>query len=209
MIGTLIIDDHDVVREGIRAILLENGNFEIKDTAGSAEEAMQLIYANTYELIILDLSLPGMSGLEFIKDIKNQQQKARVLVVSMHSEEEFAMRALKSGAHGYVHKRQVSEDLVKAIDTVMQDKYYVADHLTNQLISTLKGDSDVDPHNLLSDREYEIMLMLSRGNEVKEIANQLHLSEKTVGAHRRNILSKMGLKNVVELAVYSVKKNLI
>jgi len=209
MIGTLIIDDHDVVREGIRAILLENGNFEIKDTAGSAEEAMQLIYANTYELIILDLSLPGMSGLEFIKDIKNQQQKARVLVVSMHSEEEFAMRALKSGAHGYVHKRQVSEDLVKAINTIMQDKYYVADHLTNQLINTLKGDSDVEPHNLLSDREYEIMLMLAQGNEVKEIANKLHLSEKTVGAHRRNILSKMGLKNVVELAVYSVKKSLI
>lgn len=209
MIRTLIVDDHDVVREGIRAILQDSGKFEIKDTADSAEQAMQLVHSNTYELIILDLSLPGMSGLEILKDIKRELPDVRILVVSMYPEEEFAIRVLKSGAQGYVHKRQVSEKLLDAVDRIMDNKYYVANHLTDQLINTIKGDSEEQVHQQLTDREYELMLMLAEGKEVKEIAHKLHLSEKTVGAHRRNILRKMGMKNVVELAIYAVKQDLI
>lgn len=209
MIEALIVDDHDVVREGIRAILEESGRVDIKNEASSAEQAMELVRDNTYDLILLDLVLPGMSGLEILQDIKREQPDVPVLVVSMYPEEEFAVRVLKSGASGYLHKRRVSEKLMEAIDTVMSGKYYVAKHLTDQLINSLRGNTQEHTHQQLTDREYEIMLMLASGLEVKEIAMKLYLSEKTVGAHRRNILKKMNLKNVVELAIYAVKHDLI
>lgn len=205
----LIVDDHAIVRAGIRSILESMDKIKEVDEVKDASEALSKIRSNSYDFILLDLSLPGLGGLDIIKDIKQEQPKTPILVLSMYPEEQFAIRALKSGASGYLNKQAAAEKLPEAIKTVMSGEYFVSPLIANELVRTLQGDSEKQPHELLTDREFEVMLLLASGLETNEIAKKLYLSDKTISAHRIRILKKMGMKNSVELAIYAVKNKLI
>lgn len=209
MIEILIVDDHAVVREGMKKILNDDDFIKVKDEASDAPATMELVWNNSYDVIILDISLPGISGLELIGQIRKEHPKTPILILSMYPEEQFATRVLKAGANGYLNKESAPENLVTAVRKVYEGGYYVSSSLAEQLVHVLQGDPDKVPHEKLTDREYEVFMRIVNGKELKEIANELHISVKTVSTFRTRLLQKMGLKNNVELTHYAVKHNLV
>lgn len=209
MIEILIVDDHAVVREGMKKILTNDDFIKVTGEAGDAPATMELVWNNSYDVIVLDISLPGISGLELIGQIKQEHPQTPILILSMYPEEQFATRVLKAGAKGYLNKESAPESLVKAVKKVYEGGYYVSPALAEQLVHTLHGDPDKLPHELLTDREYEVFMRIVGGKELKEIASELNISVKTVSTFRTRLLHKMNLKNNVELVHYAVENNLI
>jgi two-component system, NarL family, invasion response regulator UvrY len=209
MIKILIADDHAVVREGLKQILSESSHLVVADEASDGYEVMDKLNKHAYDLIILDIALPGKSGLEILKDIKSQKAKLPVLVLSMYPEEQYAVRVLKAGASGYLTKESAPNELVNAIKQIAQGRKYISPTLAEKLVGELELDTEKPLHETLSDREYEVMIMIASGKRIKEIAYDLTLSEKTVSTYRIRILEKMGMKSNADLTRYAISNKLM
>lgn len=209
MIRVLIADDHPIVREGVKKILTGDPDVTVMGEAGSGGEALEAVRREPFDVVLLDISMPGMSGMDALKHIKAEQPGLPVLIYSVHPEEQYAVRALRAGASGYLTKDSVPDELLQAVRTAFSGKKYVSQSLAQILASELDAATDRHPHESLSDREYQVLLMIARGKTVSEIAEAIHLSVKTVSTYRARILEKMRMKNNSELTYYTIQNKLI
>ena len=209
MISILIADDHAIFREGLRQILEDVPDMAVAGEASSGQEVLEKVSKNDYDLLLLDIAMPGLSGLETLKLLKNQKPKLRVLVLSMYPEDQYAVRAIKAGAYGYITKASASEELIGAIRKISGGGRYISASIAEKLLFNLEPEHDRPLHERLSDREYQILCLIARGRTVGEIAEELCLSVKTVSTHRTHILEKMRLKTNAELTNYALKFGLV
>jgi two-component system invasion response regulator UvrY len=209
MIRVLIADDHALFREGLRQLLDDYPGIVVADEASSGQEVLKKISKDDYDILLLDIAMPGMSGLDVLKQLKHLKPKLRVLVLSMYPEEQYAVRAIKAGAVGYLTKRSASGELITAIRKVSSGGTYISASITDKLILDFAPDGERPLHEKLSDREYQIFCMLARGRTVGKIAQELFLSVKTVSTHRVHILEKMKMASNAELTHYAIINNLI
>lgn len=205
----LIADDHAVVRKGLMKILTESDAGISVDEAGDGQEALTRVLRERYELVLLDISMPGRGGLEVLKEIRSHRPHLPVLVISMHPEEEYAVRALRAGASGYAIKDTAAKELAGAIRKVLGGGRYVSASLAENLARDLGSKNDRLPHETLSDREYQVLRMIASGKKVSEIAGELSLSVKTISTYRSRILEKMQAKNNAELTRYAFQNRLV
>jgi DNA-binding NarL/FixJ family response regulator len=206
MIRVLLADDHTLVREGLKQLLAAAEGVEVVGEAADGDQALAMVRANDYDLAVLDLSMPGLSGVDLVKRVKQEKPKLKVLVLSMHGERQYAARALKAGASGYLTKDSAAAQLVAAIRKIAAGGVQISEAAAAQLIAG--GSTDAEPHATLSDREFEVFRMLVAGQGLTEIAGQLHLSVKTVSTHKTRILQKMGMDSTAELVRYAVERKL-
>lgn len=205
----LIADDHFAIRRGVRHILeTKFPNLEFGEAVNSAEALHKLKHA-TWDILILDIEVPGRSGFEVLKQIKLERIKTPVLVFSFHKEDQIAIRALKSGAAGYLSKDAADKELVDAIEQILAGKKYISVPVAQQLASQLDSPVDMDPHDALSDREYQTLLLIASGRTVSEISAELSLSISTISTYRARILEKMSMKTNAELTSYAIRRNLV
>lgn len=205
----LISDDHSIVRAGLKQLLKAiDPQFHI-DEAPDGNDALAKIVKNNYDFIILDISMPGLSGLDILKALKERNIQTQTLVLSMHLEEQYALRAFNLGASGYLNKGSIYHNLEIAVKTILAGKRYISPEFAESLLFEKNTDNQKLPHERLSPREFQIMCMLAGGKSVKEVANNLCISDKTVSTHRMRLLDKMNFKKNAELTKYSIKNNLI
>jgi DNA-binding NarL/FixJ family response regulator len=209
MFKILIADDHALFREGLKQILHENIDDMLSDEASNGYEVIDKISETDYDILLLDIAMPGLSGLDVLKQLRIKRPKLQVLVLSMYPEGQYAVRAIRAGAAGYLTKRSASDELIEAIKKVSQGGTYVTAEIADKLMLDLKPDSNKPPHELLSDREFQIFCMIASGKTVGTIADELNLSVKTVSTHRVHILEKMKMKNNAELTNYAIKFQII
>ena len=209
MIKILIADDHPIVRQGLKQILHEAPNMVVADEASNGQEVLEKVWKNNYDVVLLDISMPGISGLDILKQLKSHKPELSVLVLTVHPEEQYAVRVLRAGASGYLTKESAPDELIKAIRKVSLGRKYVSSSLAEKLAFDLEIDSEKPLHETLSDREYEVMCMIASGKTVKEIAEELFLSIKTISTYRSRILEKMKMKSNAELIHYAIKNRLV
>jgi DNA-binding NarL/FixJ family response regulator len=209
MITILIADDHPMVREGLKKTLSEEPDIRILGEARNAQETRALVAEHDADVLVLDISMPGTSGLSLLQDVLRLKKDLRVLILSMHPEERFAIRALKEGAAGYLTKESAPEELAQAIRKITTGRRYISPTLAEKLVEELQSDNAALPHELLSEREYEIFLMIAGGKTVSAIAEELSLSVATVSTHRRRILEKMGLSTNADIVQYAYANKLM
>jgi two-component system, NarL family, invasion response regulator UvrY len=205
----LIVDDHDIVRDGVKKIFDQMPDKLSLGEASNAGEALRLIREQDWDMMVLDISMEGRSGLDILKEAKQLRPKLAVLVFSMHAEEQYALRAFKAGASGYITKVSPRQELAEAINRVLKGGRYVNPALAEKLIFDFSRESAKDPHEILSDREYQVMCLLASGKTVTEIAGCLALSDKTISTYRARVLEKMRLKTNAELTYYAMQNRLI
>jgi two-component system invasion response regulator UvrY len=205
----LIADDHPIVREGFKQVLSETADMVVADEASNGQEVLNLVRKNKYDVVLLDISMPGRSGLEILKELKNEYPKLPILIVSIYPEEQYAVRAFRAGASGYLTKASAPNELIAAIRKVSQGGRYITSLLAEKLTYYLDIDAQMAPHETLSDREYQVMLLIASGKTVTEIATELCLSVKTISTYRTHILQKMKLKNNAEITLYAVHNKLV
>jgi two-component system invasion response regulator UvrY len=205
----LIADDHTVVREGLKEILKRTDEVALLDEAVNGSEALAKMGKYHYDLVILDISMPDKSGLDILQTMKDKNINTRILILSVHPMEQYAIRALKLGASGYLCKSSVYEELATAINTISNGGRYISPALAEKIIFNEKNGLDKSPHEKLSEREFQVMCLLAKGKSVKEIAAELFISDKTVSTHRMRLLEKMGLKKNSELTNYAIRNELI
>ena len=208
-IKILIADDHPIVRAGFKQVISDMPDMLVADEAGNGQEVLQLIGKKDYDLVLLDISMPGRSGLEILKDLKSEKPKLPVLILSIYPEEQYAIRALRAGASGYMTKASAPNELILAIRKISEGGKYISASLAEKLAYYLDGDATKPPHETLSDREYQVMLMIASGKTVTEIANELCLSVKTISTYRTHIREKMKMKNNAEITLYAVQNKLV
>jgi DNA-binding NarL/FixJ family response regulator len=208
MIRILIADDHTIVRRGLRQILLEGFPTAIIEEVAEAETMIKKIIQAQWDVVISDLSMPGRSGLEALQQIKQLNPQLPVLILSIHPEEQYALRVLKAGASGYLSKDLAPDELVNAVHRVMLGKKYITASVAEKLASILDQDSDKLPHEYLSDREFSVLKHLAAGKSVSEIAEALFLSVTTVSTYRARIMVKMNMKNNADLTLYAIENKL-
>ncbi len=209
MLRVLIADDHTVVRKGLKQIILEEfPNAHIVDVP-DAEEMIKKVMNDKWDVVISDLSMPGRSGLDALQQIKQIYPDLPVLILSIHPEEHYALRVLKAGASGYLSKDSASEELVKAVQTVLLGKKYISATVAEKLASNFSSDTSKHAHELLSDREFDVMKLLASGKPVSEIAEMLSLSVTTISTYRARIMTKMNLKTNSDITKYAIETNLI
>ena len=208
MIRVLVADDHAVVRRGVVQILAESPHIVVAGEAATGGQVLQAVRENDYDIILLDIAMPGGSGLEVLKQLGSLDPNVRVLILSMYPEKQYAVRALKAGAAGYLTKDSAPDELIEAIDRISQGGKYITRSLAQELAGELGGKAGQDPHEALSDREYQVMRLLAAGKNVTEIAAQLSLSVKTVSTYRTRILEKLDLKTTAELMRYALERGL-
>jgi two-component system, NarL family, invasion response regulator UvrY len=209
MIKILVVDDHAVVREGIKQILAGQADMVVEDEAGSGTETLSKVMKQNFDLLLLDISMPGRNGIEVLEEIKSLRPKLPVLILSMHPEEQYAVRMLRAGAAGYLTKASAPQELISAIRKVSRGGKYITISLAEKLAFDLDAGADKPLHEKLSNREYQVMLMLASGTSVSEVAEELCLSAKTVSTYRTRIMEKMGMKKNAELTLYAVNNNLL
>jgi two-component system, NarL family, invasion response regulator UvrY len=209
MFNVVIVDDHSVVREGIKHIIENNEGYIVSAEVKSGYELLTLIKTHKADIIILDISLPDKNGLEILRQLKQEKPHIRVLVLSMHSEEQYALRAYKLGAEGYLTKSSTSQELIKAMTTIQSGKKYITESLAENLINQITNDAKGPPHENLSNREYEVMRMLASGKKLCEIADTLNLSVQSISTYKTRVLKKMNLHNNAELTRYAIDYKLI
>jgi two-component system, NarL family, invasion response regulator UvrY len=202
----LIVDDHEVVRAGVIKIIEQPGF--VFGEVGDADQALKLVREQDWDLAVLDISLGDRTGLELLKDLKQARPKLPVLILSMHSEEQYARRAFQAGAAGYITKDSPGGELVKAVNRVIQGGTYVTPAAAERLVMDLEKGVDRPPHYALSDREFEVMRLIASGRTVGEIAGLLELSDKTVSTYRSRIMEKMGMKTNAEIIHYAIRNKL-
>ena len=205
----LIVDDHAIVRTGLRQIIAEEDP-EINITeAGDATETMRTLRDEKIDLVTLDINLPGKNGIELLKQIKSEFRTMPVLILSMHSEDQYAIRAIRNGASGYLTKDSAPDLLLTAIRKVLSGGRFITPELAEKLVNAIDKDSDSPAHDVLSDREFEVLRYIAEGKGVSEIGEILHLSTKTISTYRSRLLQKMGLKNNSEIIHYALKNGII
>jgi len=207
MIRVLIADDHQLVREGLRGLLEAAPEFEVVSEAANGDEALALVRQRDFDVALLDLSMPGLSGIDLIVRLKHEKPALRILVLSMHGEQQYAARALKAGASGYLTKDSASELLVSALRKVAAGGVHISDTAAAALVGHTAGAEA--PHTRLSDREFEVFRLLAAGRSPTEIGAQLHLSVKTISTHKARILQKLGLSGTAELVRYAMENGLL
>lgn len=207
MYRILLVDDHAVVRRGIRAILEDELEGVSVAEASSGDEALEAI-EGPLDAAVLDLSMPGRSGIDLLVEIKHRQPKLPVLIMSLHAEEQFALRALRAGASGYLSKSAAPENLVAAVSKVARGGRYLSESLAERLAAEVAGGTSGAPHERLSNREFEVMRGIASGSSVSEIAARMHLSVKTVSTYRARLLEKMGMSTNAELTRYAIELGL-
>ncbi|TAL69792.1 MAG: response regulator transcription factor [Bacteroidetes bacterium] len=205
----LIADDHAIVREGLKMLLKRLDSVSSIDEASTGFEALYKLENNDYSIAIIDISMPGISGIDILKTLKDKNIKGKFLILSVHRQEQYALRAFKLGASGYICKDTVYDELLHAIKTVLSGRKYVSPILAEKIVLTKQHADNDALHQKLSEREFQVMTMLARGYSVKEIAALLFISDKTVSTHRMRILDKMGMKKNAELITYALKNDLI
>lgn len=205
----LIADDHSIVREGLKQILKTVNANSLIDEAKNGNEAVEKIEKDKYDLVIMDISMPGKSGIDVLTILKDKEKIPKILMLSIHPQEQYAIRALKLGAAGYICKASVYEELAVAINTILAGRRYISRTLAEDIIFDTKNGLQKSPHEKLSEREFQIMCMLAKGKSVKEIAAELFISDKTVSTHRMRLLEKMGMKKNAELTNYAIRNDLI
>jgi len=209
MVNILIADDHAVVRRGVKQILAEESSEWQFGEACNASEVLKSVHEKDWDILILDITMPGRSGLDVLRELKHIRPRLPVLVLSMHPEEQIAIRAFKSGAYGYIAKESVAEELVKAIKKVLGGSKYISPNLAEILTSDLEAENEESTQKILSNREYEVLCMIASGKMVKDIAGDLNLSVKTVSTYRARTLEKLNLKTNAELIHYAIKNRII
>jgi len=209
MTKILLVDDHEVVRDGIKKIFDEQPETIVFGQAGTAVEALSLARADDWDVVVLDLSLGARSGLEVLKELNQIRPRLPVLILSMHSEEQYARRAFKGGAAGYITKDSPRTELLKAIKKVSKGGRYLSPALAETLVFDIERGTDRPPHAALSDREFEVMKLIASGRKVTEIAGILSLSDKTISTYRARILEKMNMKTNAEIIRYAIQNKLV
>jgi two-component system invasion response regulator UvrY len=209
MLKILIIDDHEVVRRGVKTIFDEESSSMVFGEASTAPEALNRISEQDWDIVVLDLGLPGRSGLDLLTELKHIRPRLPILILSMHSEEQYARRALKAGASGYITKDSSRTELVKAVKRVVEGGRYVSATLAEQLAVDLQSGIDRPHHEKLSNREFEILCLIASGKTVGEIANIVSLSDKTISTYRARVLEKMNMKTNAELTHYAIANKLV
>jgi DNA-binding NarL/FixJ family response regulator len=209
VIRVLLADDHAIVRAGLKEILADTGDIRVTDEAGNGHEVIARIRASEHEVLVMDMSMPGRSGIELIRQVRKEKPKLRVLVLSMHSEEQYAVRALKAGASGYLTKDSAADELVAAIRRIAGGGAYVSPETAQRLALDYARPADAAPHSLLSDREFQVFRLIAGGKSVSEIAADLALSVKTVSTHKTRLMEKMHFANQSELIQYAIRHQLL
>jgi two-component system invasion response regulator UvrY len=209
MIRILIADDHPIVRRGLKQILAEEPDLAVPGEAQNGQEVLQLLSQQEWDVLVLDINMPGRSGLEVLQEVKDRKPNLPVLIMSIHSDEQFGVRALKAGAAAYLTKESAPEELVKAIRKLHMGGKYVSPSLGEQLISDLQSGTHRFPHDALSNRENEILCLIASGKTVTEIAEHLVLSVKTVSTYRARVLEKMSMRTNAELMHYAMQHRLV
>ncbi|HOP64522.1 MAG TPA: response regulator transcription factor [Spirochaetota bacterium] len=209
MIRIVIADDHEIVRAGLKQIIADDDDMKVTGESNNGENLIELVKKNEYDVVLLDLKMSGLSGIEVIKHIKTIKPELPVIVLSMHAEDQYAVRTIKAGASGYLTKETAGENLVTAIRKVVKGGKYISPTLAETLADTLAGGGVNRPHESLTDREFQVMCMIASGKTVSEIASELFLSVKTISTYRQRLLEKMSMKNNSELTHYVIKNNLL
>ncbi len=208
MIRILIVDDHTVVRSGIRHILSETTDISVEAEASSGHEALEQLRRIPVDMVLLDISMPDRSGLEMIKVFRTEHPDIQILILTMHPEEQYAVRALKNGASGYLTKDSAHSELIDAIRKISSGRKYITASLAERLAGMLDINIEQSQHEKLSDRELEVMLLIAAGNSMTGIAGKLNLSIKTVSTYKSRILGKMDLRSTADIIRYAIKNNL-
>lgn len=208
MTRIVIADDHQIFREAMRELLGRSGKFEVVGEAGTATETMQCVRTLSFDVLILDLSMPGRSGLDLVRQVKAERPDLPILVLSMHAEDQYAVRALAAGASAYLTKGSRAEVLQEALRRLSTGRRIIGDSVAELLVRDTRPQADKPAHHALSDREYQVMMALAQGESVSAIANRLHLSVKTISTHKTHVLRKLGCANLAELVRYAVTHGL-
>jgi DNA-binding NarL/FixJ family response regulator len=209
MIRVVLADDHRMVRTGLKEILADTGDIEVVGEAANGLEVVKLVRELEFDVLVLDMSMPGRSGIELIRQVKGEKPALRVLILSMHSEEQYAVRALKAGASGYLTKESAADELVAAVKRIAGGGAYVTPETAQRLALGLDEGTEQPPHAMLSDREMQVFLMIAAGKSVSEVADTLSLSVKTVSTHKSRIMEKLSLANQSELIRYALRHRLV
>jgi DNA-binding NarL/FixJ family response regulator len=209
MTRILIADDHELVRRGLRQILAETFSDLAAEEAADGGQTLLAVEKQSWDLVLLDINLPGRSGIEVLQDLKRLRPQLRVIVVSAHAEKDYAVRAFKLGAAGYISKQSASTELIAAVHKALAGGRYITPSLGEALAATVAGEAPAAPHETLSDRELQVLRQVALGKPLKEIASELSLSEKTVGTYRMRIGRKLGLGTNVEIARYAARHKLV
>jgi DNA-binding NarL/FixJ family response regulator len=209
MIKILIADDHPVVRQGLKQILSEEPDMGNLGEAQNSQEVLELVRKQDWDIVILDITMPGRGGLDVLKELKHERPKLPVLILSVHPEDQYAVRALRAHASGYMTKDSAPEELVKAIRKILGGGKYISSTLAERLAFDLESGTEKPLHETLSDREHQVMVMMTSGKTVSEIVEEMSLSVKTISTYRARILEKMRMKNNAELTHYAIKHGLV
>jgi DNA-binding NarL/FixJ family response regulator len=209
MIDVMLCDDHALIRRGIRDTLSDATDIRVVGEAGDYKELRTLMRGKHCDVLVLDINLPGRSGLDVLHALKDEATEVRVLIVSMYPEDQYAIRALRAGAAGYVNKGGDPQLIVQAVRTVAQGRKYVTPEIAQMLVDSLNAPVTDNPHERLSDRELQTLVMIASGKRLADIANELMLSPKTVSVYRSRVLEKLSMANNAELTVYAIKNKLV
>jgi DNA-binding NarL/FixJ family response regulator len=209
MIKIVIADDHTLVREGLRRVIGEVEDIEVIGEATNGREVLEWVRKSGFDMLVLDLSMPNHSGVDFIKRLKDESPKLPILVLTMHEEEQYAVRSIRAGASGYLTKESASKELINAIRRVAQGRLYINAAVGERLALDAMTTHDGPPHKNLSDREFEVFQMIVRGRSITEIATNLNLSVKTISTHKTHILQKMDVNSIADLVRYAVGNGLM
>ena len=209
MINILIADDHAIVREGLKNIIAETLDIVVKDEANNGTEVIKKILKNDYDMIVLDITMPGRDGIDVLKQIKSFKPDLGILIMSMHPEDQFAYRALKLGASGYINKKRAPREMIEAIRKVASGRIYISNSFAEKMAVDLQIDTKLPLHKKLSDREHEVIRMITSGRTAKEISVELSLSSKTISTYRTRVLEKMNMKTDAQLTYYAIQNDLI
>ncbi len=208
MLKILVADDHPIVRQGIKQIIADTTDMVVAGEAANGQEVLNAVKENPYDVILLDIAMPGPNSMDILKQLKKDKPQIAVLILSIYPEEQYAVRTLKAGASGYLTKESVPDELVEAIRKVSKGGKYITSSLAESLATILIKEDQGLPHTILSDREYQVLLMISSGKTNKEIADELSLSVKTISTHHTRILNKMNMRTNAELIHYVIKHEL-
>lgn len=205
----LIVDDHPIVRDGLKQILADTEDLVVGAEASSADDALALVRDSEWDLVVLDITLPGRTGIDLLRDLKRERPLLPVLMLSIHPEDELGVRAVKAGASGYLSKECAADDLVHAIQLIVGGSKYISRSLAERLIEEIQRDTNKPPHESLSDREYEVMALIASGKSMKEVAAALSLSKSTVSTYRLRVLEKLKAKSNAEITRYALHHGLV
>jgi DNA-binding NarL/FixJ family response regulator len=205
----LIVDDHPIVRDGLKQILARTEDLVVEGEAASADEALSLVRASEWDLVVLDISLPGRTGIDLLRDLRRERPRLPVLILSIHPEEELGVRAVKAGASGYLNKDCAADDLVRAIQLIVSGSKYISRSLADRIVEEIQRDSNKPPHETLSDREYEVMALIASGKSMKEVGAALSLSKSTVSTYRKRVFEKLKVQSNADITRYALHHGLV